>query len=161
MPNTTAPGLPHRPPRSLPSIAGRALAGDSRPPRTAATDVSLSAPSPQQEVKRVEKMTASIHQESASFFSSLSFGTPPTSTILNLKTRQLGYLRTRCFFVPPLKPLFLPQVFLFFWPGEEGVPVVPFQALLYYIYIFVFIFCYSLFRTYTHTHLDKSSWRSF
>lgn len=178
---TTTPSLPHRPPRSLSSISGWARTGDSwplKPPHAAAaaaTIVSLLTRSPRRGGRKSAgwKMTASIHRESFRFF-------PPSHTSLSLfslvlrhwyfppsnvnnpkpKKRQLGYLRTWCFFCTLNKAPPPPRVD--FW-GGAGVPGVLLQALLYYIFfvlLFILLFLIKTCLEFTHTHLDESSWKS-
>lgn len=85
---------------------------------------------------------------------------PPSSNIDNSKpqTRQLGHLRTLCFVVLSVKPLPLPQVFLFvFCLGEEveHVRCTP-PSTAIYIYIFVSFVILDT-NPCRHTHLDKLS----
>lgn len=128
-----------------------------------------------EEVSRVED-TASVHLKSFRFFSPshpclslsslvLRHWSFPSSNVNNSKPkkRQLGYLRTLCFFYTPSKaPPPPPGCFWGGGGGGGGMPGVLLQALLYYIFcvsffVYFVILDKNLFR---HTHLDKLSWRS-
>lgn len=117
-----------------------------------------------QEVSRLDD-TASLHQKSFRIFSP----SHPCPSYLSLfphhwfsltscinskpKKRQLGYLRTLCFVVPSVKPLFLAPQFLGRRRSMSGVLL---QALLCYIFFVTFVIL--------HRNLlsppDKLSWRS-
>lgn len=100
-----------------------------------------------QEVSRLDD-TASLHQKSFRIFSAshpcLSlfslvphhWFSPSSSINSKPKKRQLGYLRTLCFVVPSVKPLFLPPRFLGRRRSMSGVLL---QALLYYIFFVSFV----------------------
>lgn len=151
--NNHHPGLPHHPLHLWLRLMTPQISTHHHHKRLSSHPISKNR---REEVSRVED-TASVHLKSFRFFSPshpclslssliLRHWSFPSSNVNNSKPkkRQLGNLRTLCFFIPPVNPSCSPGMFLGRRRrGGHARRTPPSTAILHILCFFFCLFCYS------------------